>query len=247
MALLLLSGVAVVQPNYRGSLGYGESFCAALLGHIGEMDVADCVALTKAALAQLPQSLDPHRGAAYGGSHGGFLTAWLLGCDDRRLFGRGGVLWNPVVDLPSMLGTTDIPEWVTAEGTAGAAGSAGATWPLSAETLLELHRRSPLSVVHEVEAPALMLLGAADQRVPHKQGRSWVSALQQVHTRALAEGNHAEGNSGQRAGGVTGGQRPLDLTALEFPGEGHAIASVDGNAHAQQSAVAWLVERLLRK
>ena len=228
MALLLLSGVAVVQPNYRGSLGYGESFCAALLGHIGEMDVADCVALTKASLAQLPESLDPARGAAYGGSHGGFLTAWLLGCDDRGLFGRGGVLWNPVVDLPSMVNTTDIPEWVTAEGVAGGAGAASATWPLTAETLLELHKRSPLSVVDRVEAPALMLLGAADQRVPHKQGRSWVSAVQQVHQRA-------------------GGKRALDLTALEFPGEGHAIASVEGNAHAQQSAVAWLVERLLRK
>ena len=32
--------------------------------------------------------------------------------------------------------------------------------------------------------------------------------------------------------------------ALSFPDEGHAIASVEGNAHAQQTAVAWLVERL---
>ena len=92
-----------------------------------------------------------------------------------------------------------------------------------AEDLLELHRRSPLSVIDRVEAPALMLLGAADQRVPHKQGRSWVSALQQVRQRKGA---------------------PADVTALEFPGEGHAIASLEGNAYAQQSAVAWLVERL---
>ena len=76
---------------------------------------------------------------------------------------------------------------------------------------------------------ALMLLGAADQRVPHKQGRSWVSAVQQVH---------------QRSGSA---RHKLDLTALEFPGEGHAIASVEGNAHAQQSAVAWLLERLGKK
>lgn len=116
VALLVLSGVAVIQPNYRGSLGYGEAFCSALPGHIGEMDVADCVALTRASLAQLPDALDASRGAAYGGSHGGFLTAWLLGCEDRSLFARGGVLWNPVVDLPAMLGTTDIPEWCVQGG-----------------------------------------------------------------------------------------------------------------------------------
>ena len=89
-------------------------FCDALLGHIGEMDVADCVALTHASLTQLGGALDPARGACYGGSHGGFLTAWLLGCDERALFSCG-CLWNPVVDLPAMVGTTDIPEWVFAE------------------------------------------------------------------------------------------------------------------------------------
>ena len=36
----------------------------------------------------------------------------------------------------------------------------------------------------------------------------------------------------------------LRVRALELPGEGHAIASVEGNAHAVQSAVAWLVEKL---
>ena len=51
-ALLLCSGVGVVFPNYRGSLGRGADFCEALLGHIGEMDVSDCVALTRAGLVR---------------------------------------------------------------------------------------------------------------------------------------------------------------------------------------------------
>ena len=220
-ALFLASGVGVIFPNYRGSIGYGRTFGESLLGNIGEMDVNDCVALTRASLAQLPRSLDPDRGACYGGSHGGFLTAWLLGCADRALYSRGGVLWNPVVNLPAMLGTTDIPEWVAAEGLAGYPGEV--PWPLSAEQLVELHRRSPISVIDRVSAPALMLLGAADMRVPHTQGREWVSALQ--HTRQLVPG-------------------APEVTALEFPGEGHAIASVEGNAHAIQSAVAWLVDKL---
>ena len=96
VALLLASGVCVIQPNYRGSIGFGDDFCVALPGHVGEMDVGDCVALTRASLAQLDESLDPARGGAYGGSHGGFLTAWLLGCEERALYSCG-VLWNPAV------------------------------------------------------------------------------------------------------------------------------------------------------
>lgn len=219
-ALFLARGIAVVFPNYRGSTGYGVDFLEALQGHIGEKDVEDCVGLTRAALARLPE-LDPSRGACYGGSHGGFLTAWLLGCDARELY-TCGVLWNPVVDLPGMIGSTDIPEWVMAEALRGNTANE-ATWPLSAEQYVELVRRSPMSVVDKVDTPALMLLGAADQRVPHKQGRLWVAALQ--HRR----------------------QARLDapeVRALEFPGEGHSIASVEGNAHAVQSAVAWLAEKL---
>ena len=114
-----------------------------------------------------------------------------------------------------MLGATDIPEWVHAEGL-----GAKLQWPLTGAQVSELHKRSPISVVGHVDVPTLMLLGAADRRVPHSQGRQWVAALQ------------------ARAGGGP------EVLALEFPAQGHAIASLDANAHAVQSAVAWLVERL---
>lgn len=213
-ALLVASGIGVVLPNYRGSLGYGRQFAEALLGRAGDMDVRDCTKLTRAALATCTD-LDPTRGGCFGGSHGGFLTAWLLGDADARSLYRTGVLWNPVVDLPAMLGATDIPEWVHAEGL-----GAKLQWPLTGAQVSELHKRSPISVVGHVDVPTLMLLGAADRRVPHSQGRQWVAALQ------------------ARAGGGP------EVLALEFPAQGHAIASLDANAHAVQSAVAWLVERL---
>jgi pimeloyl-ACP methyl ester carboxylesterase len=111
---------------------------------------------------------------------------------------------------------------VVAEGLQGDAGRA-VSWPLSAEQIVELHRRSPISVIDKVDVPALMLLGAADQRVPRAQGRQWVAALQSVR--------QARDDDTQ-------------VVALEFPAEGHAIASVEGNAHAVQSAVSWLVEQL---
>ena len=43
------------------------------------------------------------------------------------------------------------------------------------------------------------------------------------------------------------GVPPVRAMALEFPGDGHAIPSIEGNAHAVQTAVAWLVERLKAK
>ena len=130
-ALLLASGVALILPNYRGSLGYGDAFIDALLGHAGRMDVDDCGALVRLALAQYPALLDPARGACYGGSHGGFLTAHLLGSAKHKELFSCGALWNPVVDLPSMLGVTDIPEWCAAEAYA----TNELKWPLSIEQL----------------------------------------------------------------------------------------------------------------
>ena len=98
--------------------------------------------------------------------------------------------------------------------------SGGPQWPLSAEEVERLRLASPISVVDHVSAPALLLLGDSDQRVPPSQGRQWAAALQQ--------------QKAPRA----------EVTVLEFPGGGHSIAGVAQNAHAQQTACAWLIEQL---
>ena len=36
-------GAAYITPNYRGSRGYGTEFTMALPGHIGTVDVEDCM------------------------------------------------------------------------------------------------------------------------------------------------------------------------------------------------------------
>lgn len=213
-AMLLASGVALVLPNYRGSLGYGDDFTHALLGHAGQMDVGDCAALVRLALHTHPSLLDPTRGGCYGGSHGGFLTAWLLGSPHKSLF-RCGALWNPVVDLPAMLGATDIPEWCAAEAYA----QPELKWPLSSEQLLQLRQASPISVVDQVTAPTLMVLGLGDKRVPPSQGLQYVAAL--------SEQPHCP-----------------PVSCLEYAGEGHAIAGTEAQAHAVQSIIAWLLQQL---
>ena len=51
--------------------------------------------------------------AVRGGSHGGYLTGHLLAAAPRMF--RCGASRNPVTDIASMVGTTDIPDWCFAE------------------------------------------------------------------------------------------------------------------------------------
>lgn len=50
-----------------------------LLGGIGSVDVEDCGNLTKTAMHQFAHIIDANRIGVEGGSHGGFLTGWLIG------------------------------------------------------------------------------------------------------------------------------------------------------------------------
>ena len=45
--------------NYRGSMGFGKEFMDSLLGHIGSRDVEDCGNLTKKAIEQFGNIVDP--------------------------------------------------------------------------------------------------------------------------------------------------------------------------------------------
>ena len=219
-ATLLASGIAILLPNYRGSLGYGRDFAECLLGHVGKKDVEDVEALTRIAISK--NIIDESRVAVYGGSHGGFLTAWLLASEKTRSLFCTGVLWNPVVDLPAMLASTDIPEWCVAEALC----LSEVKWPLTPEQLQRLYAASPISCVDGVQVPTLTIIGAADQRVPPSQGREWVAALESCRLR-------------------TDGPLPGEVDALFYEGEGHAIAGSEANAHATQAAMQWLAKYLI--
>jgi dipeptidyl aminopeptidase/acylaminoacyl peptidase len=93
--MLLARGVALLLPNYRGSLGLGESFVRALHGQAGRLDVDDVAALTAEALRLHGGALDRARVCAFGGSHGGFLSGWLAGHPTHRALFCAAALWNP--------------------------------------------------------------------------------------------------------------------------------------------------------
>jgi acylaminoacyl-peptidase len=169
--MFIAMGLAPLVINYRGSIGYGEAFLDALLGNIGRADVEDCGELVKMALAQSEGVLDPQRIACYGGSHGGFLTGWMIGGQYRQLF-KCGVLWNAVLNMSYMAASTDIPDWIAACNQ-----NKPLDYAYGAEDNALFFDRSPFSVINNVQCPTVLIVGEADKRVPPQQSYAYYNAL----------------------------------------------------------------------
>ncbi|KNC47911.1 acylamino-acid-releasing enzyme [Thecamonas trahens ATCC 50062] len=169
----LLSGYAVIKPNYRGSTGFGNAFVAKLPGHVGDMDVADVQAATAHALAAPALSAIPATNVfLVGGSHGGFLS----GHSALRFGGTyaAAALRNPVTNIATMLGATDIPDWCwDVIGRAPLADE-----PVSGELLAAAFAASPMAhVAAGSSVPMIIMIGLNDRRVPPPQGTELYYAL----------------------------------------------------------------------
>jgi dipeptidyl aminopeptidase/acylaminoacyl peptidase len=75
-------GWAVLRVNYRGSLSYGEAFCAAPRGDWHAREYEDLMAAVDAALFGHPW-LDGGRLGIGGWSYGGIMTVWTVAHTDR--------------------------------------------------------------------------------------------------------------------------------------------------------------------
>ena len=63
----------------------------------------DCGNLTKLALKNLKDKVDEKRVCVYGGSHGGFNTAWLIGHPEFKDMWAAAGIWNAVLDMTYMI------------------------------------------------------------------------------------------------------------------------------------------------
>jgi len=160
-------GYDIVCVNYRGSVGFGADFVRQLPGHVGTRDVSDCLA----ALDYAKAKKDYANLFVFGGSHGGFLTAWITA--SGRHFAACAIR-NPVVNLNSMYAVTDIPDWCFYE-MSGEQFKPGHV--LTDEQLAKSRKMSPISQVHQVTTPTLMNIGTEDKRVPRYQGVEWCRSL----------------------------------------------------------------------
>lgn len=155
--LLVDRGFVVIQPNFRGSTGYGTAWRDANIGDLGGGDLDDVVAGADY-LASLPY-VDAERIGIFGGSYGGYLT---------------------------FMATTKRPERFKAGAAAVGITDWKLLWDESMEHFryyirqilgdpekdLELFRdRSGLTFAHQLKAKFLIQQGENDPRVPVSQAR----------------------------------------------------------------------------
>jgi dipeptidyl aminopeptidase/acylaminoacyl peptidase len=155
------AGYAVLQPNFRGSSGYGQKFIDADRGDFGGGDMRDI--LSGIDLLVRDKTVDPDRQFIYGISYGGFLTCWLVTHTNRF---RAAVAQNAVSDLGVMWGASDIPSWVEWE-------FGGRPWEVAGI----LRRHSPLTFSADVRTPTLILHSREDRRCPLAMGRLFYESL----------------------------------------------------------------------
>ena len=156
-------GYVVIQPNPRGSTGYGLAFQKANFQDLGGGDLKDELA-GKQFLVDSGY-VDPRKVGIFGGSYGGFMTLMAIG--------RAPDAFAAAVDLFGII------DWRT-------------MWQHE-DALLQAYQKSllgspdqnpkvydatsPLTYIQAVKAPLLVQQGENDIRVPPGQARQVVEAL----------------------------------------------------------------------
>jgi dipeptidyl aminopeptidase/acylaminoacyl peptidase len=152
------AGYAVVYTNPRGSSSYGEAYGRYIRGDVGARSATDLLALLDAALER--PSLDANRVGVLGGSHGGFMTTWLVGHSDRF---RAAVSERAVNAVDSFTGTSDIG-WSFASDLYG-------------PDVDQQQAQSPLTYADDISTPLLIIHSEHDWRCPVEQAQRLYVAL----------------------------------------------------------------------
>ncbi len=177
-------GLAVVDVNYRGSVGYGRPYRTALEGEWGVVDTDDCIAAARY-LADTGR-VDGQRMAITGGSAGGYTTLCALAFHD--VFAAGASYFG-VADCAALAEDTHKFESRYLDSLIG-------PLPEAADLYRE---RSPLYHAEGISCPVVLLQGADDEVVPPEQAEVMVAALANrgiPHAYVLFEG---EGHGFRRA------------------------------------------------
>ena len=152
-------GYVVLQPEYRGSTGYGADFLAAIYQHFGDRAYKDVDSATDYAVAQ--GWADPARLAIFGWSAGGFMTSWTVTQTGRY---KAAIEGAGITDWAPFLWTSDIQQI-----------DYDARW--TDESPEAFRKFSALAFADKVTTPLLILHGEADQRVPTFQGVEFFQIL----------------------------------------------------------------------
>lgn len=177
-------GYAVLQMNFRGSLGYGRAFWEASFGQWGlamQDDVTDGVRwLIAEGVA------DPKRICIYGGSYGGYAT--LMGLvKDPGLYACG-IDYVGVANLFTFMKTIP-PYWKpTLDMFYAMVGDPG-------KDIERMRGTSPVFHADRIEAPLLVAQGARDPRVNKNESDQMVEAMRKrgVEVEYIVKDNEGHG------------------------------------------------------
>jgi dipeptidyl aminopeptidase/acylaminoacyl peptidase len=147
----LAKGALILDPNYRGSAGYGEAFRSKNVGNLGVGDAWDVLA----GIDHLVQQglVDPARVGVMGWSQGGYISAFLATHDAARF--RAVSVGAGISNWVTYYVNTDIHPFTRQY--------LGATpWDD-----MEVYRKtSPMTYIKGAKTPVLIQHGDGDKRVP---------------------------------------------------------------------------------
>ncbi|MBI4409633.1 MAG: alpha/beta fold hydrolase [Gemmatimonadetes bacterium] len=165
-------GYAVLQPNFRGSTGYGQRFLDAGDREWGTGFMQHD--LTDGAKWLVQQGVaDAKRVAIMGGSYGGYATlAGMAFTPD--LYAAGVSIVGPS-SIPTLLASVP-PYWEAFKRTF----DRRVGDPAKPEDLARLEAQSPLYSARNIQAPLLVIQGANDPRVKKTESDQIVIALREL-------------------------------------------------------------------
>jgi len=144
-------GVLVLEPNYRGSAGYGGTFRALNVRNLGVGDAWDVLSGVDSLVAR--GLVDPAKVGTMGWSQGGYISAFLATHDAARF--KAISVGAGISDWMTYYVNTDIHPFTRQYLQA-------TPWDdpeIYAKT-------SPITYIKQAKTPTLIQHGAADQRVP---------------------------------------------------------------------------------
>jgi dipeptidyl aminopeptidase/acylaminoacyl peptidase len=162
-------GAFILQPNYRGSAGYGEAFRSLNVRNLGLGDCDDVVTGVDALAAR--GIVDPNRVGVMGWSQGGYISAFCTtyASDRFRVASVGAGISNWI----TYYANTDIHPFTRQY--------LGKTpW----EDMQIYQATSPMTYIQRARTPTLIQHGQSDQRVPLPNAYELYQGLQDMGVEA---------------------------------------------------------------
>ncbi|GLU47103.1 S9 family peptidase [Nocardiopsis ansamitocini] len=167
--LLANRGYAVLQVNFRGSTGYGKAHAQAAIGEFAGKMHDDLIDAVDWAVEQ--GYADPERVAIIGGSYGGYAALVGVTFTPDRFAAAVDVvgisnLANFMRTQPAFVRPGLVNNWYRYVGD-----------PEIPEQEADMLARSPITRVHEIRTPLMVVQGANDSRVVREESDQIVESL----------------------------------------------------------------------